>query len=104
MQPPGPDVVAQRVPRPDDILFGRLRERVQRGVLPQPLVVLRQDAFDLRLLEHHLGDEDVVRVVGAAPRQVAPVPAIPREQRRPKTTPGGRRRQGGRGSLPVSGR
>src|SRR4029079_7300191 len=40
----------------------------------------RQDPFDLRLLEHHLGDEDAIGVARFAPWQRAAVTAIPREQ------------------------
>ena len=51
----------------------------------QPLFVLRQDAVDLRLLKLDLGDEDVVRVPGLAPRQIAPIPPIPVEQPSPES-------------------
>ena len=43
-------------------------------------MILRQHAIDLRLLQHDLRHEDVVRIVGVAPRQVAAVLAIPGEQ------------------------
>ena len=65
VQPPRPDVVAERPPRRADVLLGRRGERLERRVLLEPLVVLRQHAIDLRLLQHHLRHEDVVRVVGA---------------------------------------
>ena len=50
------------------------------GYLSSHSRVLRQHAIDLRLLQHDLGDEDVVRVVGLAPRQIAAVAAVPRQQ------------------------
>ena len=45
-------------------------------------MVLGHDPLHLRLLEHDLRDEDVVRVGGAAPRQVAPMATVPAEQAR----------------------
>ena len=80
LQAPRPDVVAERIPGLGHFLFGRRRQRLERRVLLQPFVVFRQHAIDLRLLQHDLGHEDVVRVVGLAPWQVAPVAAIPGEQ------------------------
>ncbi len=40
-------------------------------------MILRHDARDLRLLQHHLGDEDAVGIARPAPRQVARRAAIP---------------------------
>ena len=39
------------------------------------------DAIDLRLLEHHLRNEYVIRIVGVPPRKVTPVLAVPGEKR-----------------------
>jgi hypothetical protein len=50
-------------------------------------VVLRQHAIHLRLLQHHLGYEDVVRIGGFPPRQIAPVPPVPLEQPPAKPLP-----------------
>jgi hypothetical protein len=47
----------------------------------QPLVVIRHDGGDLRLLEHELGDEDCVRVSGPAPGEIAAVTTMPAEKR-----------------------
>ncbi len=57
--------------------LGRRRQRLERRIAAQPLVILRQHAIDLRLLQHHLGHEDVVRVARLPPRQVAAVPPVP---------------------------
>ena len=46
----------------------------------EPGEVARDDALDLRLLQHHLADEDRVRVARAPPREVAPVRREPLEQ------------------------
>ena len=42
--------------------------------------ILRQHAIDLRLLEHHFGHEDVVRIVGLPPGQIASVAPVPLEE------------------------
>ena len=63
-----------------DVAFVGGRKRRERRVAIQPLVILGQHAVDLRLLQHHLRHEDVIRVAGAAPRQIAAVGAIPRQQ------------------------
>jgi hypothetical protein len=39
----------------------------------------------LRLLQHDFGNENVVRIVGLAPRQIAAVAAVPRQQPLPET-------------------
>ncbi len=80
MKPARPDVVAERPPRVRDVALVRGRERRERRVAIQPLVVLGQHAVHLRLLQHHFRDEDVVRIAGAAPGQIPAVGAIPRQQ------------------------
>ena len=45
----------------------------------QKTPVREEDTGDLRLLEHHLADEDAVRIAGVSPRKVAPRPPVPRE-------------------------
>src|SRR5262249_27877228 len=50
----------------------------------EPFVVLRQDAVDLRLLQHDLGDEDLVGVPCLSPRQIAPISAVPSQQPSPE--------------------
>ena len=69
LQPLRPDVVTERPPRLRDIAFGRIGERFERGILLEPLVVFRQHAIDLRLLQHDFRDEDVIRIGCLAPRQ-----------------------------------
>ena len=87
LQPLRPDVVAQRPPRLRDVLLVRPSQRFERGKALEPFVILGQYAIDLRLLQHHLGDQDVVRVVGFAPRQLAAVFPIPAEERLPESLP-----------------
>ena len=93
LQPLRADVVAERVPGVGHLLLGCGRERFERRVLVEPLGVLRQHAIDLRLLQHDLGDEDVVRIAGLSPRQIAPVAAVPRQQPVAKSAAIGRHRQ-----------
>ncbi len=74
------DVVPERVPEAPDVVGRRARQGLERRVAFEELVVFGHDPLHLRLLEHDLRDEDVVRVPGAAPRQVAPVAAVPLQQ------------------------
>ncbi len=77
LQPLGPNVIAKRVPRVGHIFRRCIGERCKGRIFLEPLLVFRQDAVDLRLLQHDLGDEDVIRVVGVAPGQITPIFAIP---------------------------
>jgi len=73
-------VVPEPLPGSDDVR-GRCRsERLGGGPTLEPIDVARHDAFHLRLLQHHLGDEDRVRVARVPPRQVAAVRGVPGEQ------------------------
>src|SRR5882762_5974786 len=73
-------VVAERAPGLRH--FGRAGagQVLEGRVARQELVVLRDDAVDLGLLEHDLGDEDAVRLAGAAPGQIAAVACVPGEK------------------------
>ena len=46
----------------------------------EPGEVARDDAFDLGLLQHDLGDEDRVRIAGPSPGQVAALLGEPAEE------------------------
>src|SRR5262245_21907512 len=74
------NVVAERIPDAPDLGGARAGQALERWIASEERVVLRDDALHLRLLENDLRDEDVIRIVGGAPRQVATVAAIPREQ------------------------
>jgi hypothetical protein len=52
----------------------------QGGISCQKAVVVPLHPHDLGLLQHELGDHDVVRIAGAPPGKVAPVPAEPAQQ------------------------
>ncbi len=84
MQPHRALVVAQPRPRLDRLARWLRRQRRKRWEARQELAVLGQHALDLRLLEHHLRDEDGVRVACLAPGQMrAPLGGVPRQQRTP---------------------
>ena len=75
-------VVAEPDPRAQHVRHRRRRQRRRRRPALQPRLVARDHARDLRLLEHHLRDEDRVGVRGPPPRQVAAVRRVPVEQLR----------------------
>jgi hypothetical protein len=79
-----PDVVPERIPRACNVGLRRVSKRRQARVLAEPLMVFGQHAIDLRLLEHHLRNENVVRVVGLAPRKCSPVVIVPSQQQTPE--------------------
>ena len=66
-------VVAEPLPRADDLRERRSGERLQGRPPLEPGREARHDALDLRLLEHDLRDEDRVRVASPPPGQVAAV-------------------------------
>ena len=70
MQVASAGVISESGPRVGHVLDGRIGDVVEGGeALEKPRVVI-DDAGDLRLLEHQLGDEDVVRVARAAPGEI----------------------------------
>ena len=77
----GAAVVPEPLPRADHVREGRLRKRVEGRPALEPGQVARDDPLDLGLLEHHLRDEDRVRIAGAAPRKVAAETAKPGQKR-----------------------
>ena len=74
------DVVAEGVPRPRDVGDVGCRQRLERGVAPEELVVLRDHAVHLGLLEHDLRDQDVIGVARPPPGQVPLVAPVPPQQ------------------------
>src|SRR5262245_42802187 len=82
VQVEGAAVVAEALPLADHVAGRGGRERLDRGPALEESEVARDDARDLRLLGHDLGDEDRVRISGAPPRQVAAVLVEPGEKGR----------------------
>ena len=60
----------------------RLRngERIRCRQFAHPSFEIRNDRLHLRLLQHDFGHQDVIRVAGLSPGQIASVAPIPREQ------------------------
>src|SRR5262245_43066872 len=72
-----PDVVAERIPRPPDVDGTSPRQTLERRVPKEKLVILRYDPIDLGLLQHDLGHEDVIGIIGPSPRQITSMSRIP---------------------------
>ncbi|HEX3421674.1 MAG TPA: hypothetical protein VHT01_10605 [Candidatus Udaeobacter sp.] len=73
-------VIAEALPRVQDLVLGGPSKRVEIWKRTQPVVIIRDDGGDLRLLEHELGNEDCVWIDRSAPREVAAMAAIPTRQ------------------------
>ena len=61
-------VVAEALPLDDDVTRRGGRQGCSARPPPEPPLVPRDDTLDLRLLQHHLADEDRVRISRPAPR------------------------------------
>ncbi len=70
-------IVAETFPRLGDASGWRARHVAEGRELAEKLAVFRDDSRDLRLLEHQLRHEHLVRAASPAPRQVARVSAVP---------------------------
>jgi hypothetical protein len=66
-------VVAKALPLADHVGAGSGGEGLHRRPALQPGEIAGDNAVDLRLLEHHLGDEDRVGIARLPPRKVAAV-------------------------------
>src|SRR3989338_6447258 len=75
-----PNVIAQGVPQFLHLAERGLRERLHAGIALEKLFIFRRDAVHLRLLEHDLRDEDLVRIARPPPREIALVVRIPLEK------------------------
>ena len=73
-------VVAETFPK--FVKFGgrSLRGGLNRGQLAHPVFPIRDDGFDLRLLEHDFGNPDGVGIARATPREVAGILDKPGEE------------------------
>ena len=81
MQPDRAAVVTEPDPRCQNVGLRGCSQRVRVRPALQPSREARNDARDLRLLEHDLRDEDRVRIHGPPPRQVAVLALVPGEER-----------------------
>ena len=85
VQVAGASVVAKSLPGVEDIVLRSACQRGEVGEAPEPGVIIRAHGSDCCLLQHELGDEDCVRIVGAAPGEIPPVIAIPANKRATKS-------------------
>ena len=76
-----PRVITEALSGMENIGFSRAGKRADGGETTEPSIIVRDHGGDLSLLEHYLGDEDGVRVVGAAPGEIAAVTGIPAKKR-----------------------
>ena len=65
----------------EHITFRSTGESVQIGKSPEPFIIIWDNGSDLRLLEHELGNEDSVGIARPTPGKIAPVGAIPAQER-----------------------
>ena len=80
MQSDGAQVVSEALPGSDRIGTRGARQRVCGRKTLEPGVPPGDDAIDLGLLQHHLGDQNRVRVARTPPGQVARTGGVPVEQ------------------------
>lgn len=71
-----PRVVTEPGPQREDVVEGRLGQRIHRRKARHPAVPVGGHGLEPRLLRHHLADPDGVGVARLAPRQGSPVTAI----------------------------
>lgn len=73
----GPTVVPEARPRLSDRSWPRPSQGLEGGEAVEEVMPVSFDPGDLGLLEHHLGDEDSVRIARPPPWQVTTVDAKP---------------------------
>jgi hypothetical protein len=73
-------VVAEPLPREDHVGGRRCRKRLDGRPPLEPGEIAGNDALDLGLLQHHLRDEDRVRVACPSPREIATMNVEPGDQ------------------------
>lgn len=74
-------VVAESFPCTKNIVFRDAGQDGKIRKLVEPFIIIRKHGGDLRLVEHQLGNENRVRIAGAAPREIAAIFAVPAEKR-----------------------
>src|SRR5262249_18698198 len=84
MKIPGTSVITEALPRAKHLVFRSARQRSEIRKPAQPLVIIRDDGGDLRLLEHELGHKDRVRIASPAPGKIATMSVIPSKKRATK--------------------
>jgi hypothetical protein len=82
MQIAGSRVIAEALPRVEDVTFRSPGQGGEIWEAAEPLIIIRDNGGNLSLLEHELGDEDGVGVPSLAPREETTVCMIPTRQGR----------------------
>ena len=77
----GPRVVAETLPRVEDVTFRSPSQRAKIREPAEPLIIIRDNGGNLGLLEHELGDENGVGIARVTPGKIPAVLAIPAAQR-----------------------
>jgi hypothetical protein len=80
MQMCRPTIVPEPLPRLSDAMWSRPREGVDGGKPSDELHIEVDDAGDLRLLQHELGDEHAIRITRSSPWQIPTDRSKPLEQ------------------------
>jgi len=79
MKVSGARVIAKAAPETQHLVLGCLRQRLHVGKSAQKALVIGDHRVDARLLQHHLGEPDAVRIARTLPGKVmasvAPLPA-----------------------------
>ncbi len=84
MQHARPPVISQPAPSRQHRSFPRARQLLHRRKSPQKFVIMHNHCRHARLLQHDLRHPHPVRIMVLAPRQVARMRVIPRQQLRAK--------------------
>jgi hypothetical protein len=74
-------VIAEALPRVEDVTFRSLGQGGEIGEAAEPLIIIRDNDGNLSLLEHELGDEDGIGIASLAPGEETTMAAIPIRQR-----------------------
>jgi hypothetical protein len=74
-------VIAETLPRVEDVTLRSPGEGGEIWEAAEPLIIIRNNGGNLSLLEHELGDEDGVGIARLAPGEITAVLAIPAGQR-----------------------
>src|ERR1700736_1395019 len=83
---PSAAVVAKALPGVQDVAFGSGGQGREVREPSRPSIIIRSDRADLGLLKHHFRNENCVRIPGLAPREIATMFAVPREDGGTKTS------------------
>jgi len=80
-----PAIIAQTLPAFPDPCRRSRGQRTDGGIRFEKPVIVGLNASDLGLLQHELGDENVIGISSPAPRQIASVPPEPPEEQFPES-------------------